>query len=112
MTASAQSSGVAERWSGATAAMAAWTSVQPDVHGVSTSPGATALTRTGAHDFARRAVMWLRAALLIAYAIDDPPARMPATDVMLTTFASGDFFRCGIAALVSHHVPKTLTSNV
>src|SRR4051812_48852349 len=94
------------------AATASWRAPQSAVHGVATSPGATAFTRIGPYDFASSTVMWLSAALVIAYAIDEPVGRRPAIDVMFTTLGSSDARRCGIAALVSHHVPNTLTSNV
>src|SRR3546814_7499945 len=44
--------------------------------------------------------------------MDEPTGRTPARDVIVTTFPSSLRFRCGMAALVSHHVPKTFTSNV
>src|SRR3954451_24927421 len=94
------------------AATASCRGPQSAVHGVATSPGATALTRTGPHDLASSSVMWFSAALVMAYAMDEPVGRIPAIDVTLTTFPSGDSRRCGMAALVSHHVPKTFTSNV
>src|SRR4051794_4629568 len=111
-TASAQSSGVAERCSGEMAPTAACRSSQSAVHGVATRPGATALTRTGPHDLASSNVSWFSAAFVIEYAMDEPVGRTPATDVTITTFGSSAARRWGIAALVSHHVPNTLTSKV
>ena len=76
-TASAKSSGVAERgrvpWR--RRRRASWS--QSAVHGVATRPGATAFTRIGPYDFARCTVMWFDAAFVIAHAIDDPDGRIP-----------------------------------
>src|SRR5436309_6344684 len=110
-TTSATSSGCADRFSGAMALTAARTSSHDAVHGVSTRPGATALTRTsGPTTFASSRVTWLSAALLAAYGIDEPVGRTPASDDTLTTQPAPVARRCGIAATVSCHVPTTLTS--
>lgn len=81
------------------------------VHGVSTSPGATALTRTaGPTVLAKSNVRWFSAALLTAYGIDEPAGRIPASELTFTTQPSPDARRCGIAATVTCHAPTTLTS--
>src|ERR1700733_696298 len=83
---SATSSGRPERFSGATWLTPSRTTSQSAVQGVSTSPGATALTRTsGPTTLARSTVMWLRAALLAAYGMEEPVGRTPATEATLTT---------------------------
>src|SRR5438552_2721437 len=67
------------------ATTAARRSVHSAVHGVSTSPGATALTRTcGPTTLASSRVMWLSAALLTAYGMDEPDGRTPASDDTFT----------------------------
>ena len=55
--------------------------------------------------------MWLRAALLAAYGMEEPVGRTPATEATLTTrpWASRS---AGRAATVMAHVPKTLTSKM
>jgi hypothetical protein len=112
ITASAMSSGRADRCNGTVAAVAACCSCSSAVKGVATRPGATALTLTGPHDLASRATRWFKAALDMAYAIDEPTGRTPATEVIITTLGSGDWRKNGMAAFVSHQVPNTLTSNV
>src|SRR5258706_1947461 len=97
ITASAQSSGVADRCSGDVAATESCWSCHPAVHGVATSPGATALTRTGAQALARSGVRWFNAAFAIAYAIDDPSGRSPAIEVIVTTLPSVARRSCAMA---------------
>ena len=46
-----------------------------------------------------QAVIWLSAAFVIEYAIDEPTGRTPAIDVMLTMLPSSTSRRCGIARL-------------
>jgi len=111
-TASEQSLAYAERFSGDALVTKSCMVPQSCVHGVCTRPGATALNLIGPYDLASSTVMWFSAALVIAYAIELPIGRTPAIEVMVTTLPSSLFRRCGIAALVSHHVPYTFTLNV
>ncbi len=103
---------MADRFSGAMCFIPSCSAVQSAVQGVATNPGATAFTRTGPWLLASSRVIWLSAALVIEYAIDDPTGRTPAIEVMLTTWPSLDWRNSGIAALVSHQVPNTFTSKV
>src|SRR3990170_3727826 len=84
-TPSAMSSGVAERWRGALADTVACSASQSDVQGVATSPGATALKRTGPCDLASSWAILLSAVLVMEYAIELPEGRTPATEVTKTT---------------------------
>src|SRR3954453_4956480 len=84
-TTSATSSGEATRASGFVATARARASSHDAVHGLSPKPGAPALTRTaGASVAARSRVWWCSAALLAAYGIEEPTAREPAIEPMLT----------------------------
>src|SRR6202051_351100 len=79
------SSGWPVRFIGASWVMILRVASQSAVHGVSTRPGAMALTRTsGPRVWANRRVRWLRAAFDAAYGIELPIGRMPAIDVTLT----------------------------
>src|SRR6202050_310733 len=82
---SAPSPGWPERFRGVACCTTSRTKSQSAVHGVSINPGATALTRiSGPTTLASRTVMWLRAALLAAYGMEDPVGRTPATEATLT----------------------------
>src|SRR5689334_23914572 len=96
---SATSDGCAGRRMGLDVFHRACASVQSAVSGVSTSPGATALTRTsGPRAAASSLVTWLSAALLAAYAIELPFGRTPAWLVTFTThpFASRSAGRAAV----------------
>src|SRR4051812_23383101 len=107
------SSGRPDRWSGAEERTTSRTASQSAVHGVSTRPGATALTRTsGPTTLASRRVTWLSAAFDAAYGIELPVWRTPASEVTLTTTPAPDERKWGRAATVTCHVPTTFTSKI
>jgi hypothetical protein len=112
-TRSATSEGWAGRPMGARSRHSSWACVQSLVMGVSTRPGAMALTRTsGARAAARSRVTWLSAALLAAYGTDEPLGRTPAWLVMLTTEPpAGDRRSAGRAAVQSTQGAIRLTSS-
>ena len=69
------------------------------VHGVSTSPGATALTRTsGLSAMPRLRVRLISPALLAPYAMLEPRVPRPATDAVFT-IEPCVFARCCAAAM-------------
>src|ERR1041385_6925260 len=85
----------------------------PAVQGVSTSPGATALTRIrGPSVLASSRVRCEIAALLTAYGIELPAGRCPAIEEMLTTQPDPDSRSAGTAATVVCQVPTTLTPRI
>ena len=74
--------------------------------------GATAFTRTpGPTTLATSLVMWLSAALLAAYGMEDPVGRTPATEATFTIDPPASR-SAGMAATDMAHVPKTLTSKI
>src|SRR5205085_10000178 len=111
--ASATSSGVPERCIGAVARTEARIASQSAVHGVSISPGATALTRiSGPSTLASRTVRWLSAAFDTAYGIEEPTGRTPASDVTLMMTPSPLARRYGTAVWITFQVPSTLTARI
>ena len=81
---------------GAMAPTASWSTPQSAVHGVSTSPGAMALTRSpGPRAFASSAVRWLSAAFDAAYGTELPTGRTPASEVQLKSLSHDRARRAG-----------------
>jgi hypothetical protein len=48
----------------------------------------------------------------VAYGIEEPTGRTPASDVMLRITASPEARRCGTAVRTTFHVPITLTRRI